>query len=419
MGLRVIMERVHKVIDISGQTMRIREARVTDIGLIQKLFTLIYQNKYPLEFGMNSQILQAEIADTERYLWLVAERGDSSTQTELVGGTLFHIDHLNRLGKAAGSIVDPSFRKQGLGATFLKLGVDYLTAQTHQIDVLYSTTRTVNIAPSKMVAEAGFRPMGIFPNAIQIESLENLNLDVYITDRALQVRRNKPYLFGPFYDVYTIARDQLSLEPATLVTERAPLKLSRHKISLKLIEDVQEVIARFRFYTEQKRLSNSFFPFHSPNWCFESEDKGTEVFVWYGGVGKQASILGYRTDRVNIHDLLDSVAFALQNAGAAYVELLVDAYDYRLQQEAYTARFIPSGYFPALQLAGDGLRDDYFVLSRTFRLLDFTNCIVAGDHFKFLQIYLRCYRDLYIAPLLGQAVPPLLSDGLFTSASIS
>lgn len=132
-----------------------------------------------------------------------------------------------------------------------------------------------------------------------------------------------------------------------------------------------------------------------------TEDGGTDVFIWYGGVGQQASILGYRSDRVNKHDLLDSVAIELQNAGAAYVELLVDAYDYVIQQEAYTARFIPSAYFPAMRLSHDGKRDDYFVLSRTFRLLDFSSTVVTGDNFKFLKAYLRSYHDLYIAPLTG------------------
>ena len=119
------------------------------------------------------------------------------------------------------------------------------------------------------------------------------------------------------------------------------------------------------------------------------------------GRNKQAAIIGYRTDQTNLHDLLDSAAWTLHRMGAAYIEFLVSAYDYKLQQQAYTARFIPSAYYPALQLSNDGLRDDVFVLSRTFNLLDFTNNFLRGDNRLYLKAYLRRYHELYIQPILG------------------
>ena len=117
----------------------------------------------------------------------------------------------------------------------------------------------------------------------------------------------------------------------------SPALKAGKRLSLTSSQDAADVAARYRTYSEQNRVSQSFFPFHFPNWSFATDDGGTEVFVWYGGVGKQAAIVGYPTDRVNTHDLLDAVARALDAAGAAYVELLVDAYDYNHQQEAYAA----------------------------------------------------------------------------------
>jgi hypothetical protein len=213
-------------------------------------------------------------------------------------------------------------------------------------------------------------------------------------------------LFSKFFDLYQIPKRILGLESSVLVTERAPLALSRKKISLRVVKDSPEAASKFRHYQESRRISNSFFPFHAPNWILSTDDGGTEVFIAYEMHGRQACIVGYRTDHVNIHDLLDSIAVALQGAGADYVELLVDAYDYGLQQAAYTARYIPSAYFPAMRLADDGLRDDFFVLSRTFRLLDFTGAVVTGDNFDFLQAYLRCYYELYIQPILGRDLTP-------------
>ena len=390
------MNRIHEKRKIGGKELLIREARVGDAIAVQALFNAIYKGKYTLEFGTNVGILKAEIAAPERYLWLVTE---DSRKGLLVGAMMFVVDAKNRMSKAGGGVVLPEYRKSGLASAMLKLGVSYLTKTAGLVDVLYGTTRTVSEGPSRVVSEAGFEKVGIFPNAVQIEEMEHLSLDVYLTPNARALRRKKPYLFSPFYDIYKIARRQLGLEPATLVTERAPLKLSRQKMTFEVIKDGRRVSESFTRYAEQKRISNSFFPFHKPNWMLSTADQGTDVFIWYGGVGKQASILGFRSDQVNVHDLLDSVAVALQKSGAAYVELLVDAYDYIIQQEAYTAKYLPSAYFPAMRLTGDGLRDDYFVVSRTFQILDFTSSWVSSENYPYLEAYMRFYNQLYIAPM--------------------
>jgi hypothetical protein len=319
-------------------------------------------------------------------------------QTALAAAVMFRFDPQNRLGKAAGGVVLPEYRHYGLGATLVRRGVQFLTSEKDLVDVIYGTTRTVTQGPSKMVAGVGFKEMGIFPNAVHIEEFEHLNLDVFFTEKALLARRKKPFLFRPFYEIYAVARKQLNLEAAHQITERESLQLCSPRIPFKLHKNEKIATEKFKLYSEQKRLSNSFFPFHLPNWILASEDGGTEVFIWYGGIGKQSSILGYRTDRVNAHEVLDAVAHMMQKNGAAYVELLVDAYDYRLQQDAYTARYIPSGYFPAMRLAQDQLRDDYFVVSRTFQLLDFKSAFVSAQAYPYLQAYMKCYNKLYLEP---------------------
>ena len=390
------MERIRELQEFSGKKFIFREARLTDESAIRGLFERIYKGKYPLEFGTNSELMKAEIGDPEHHLWLVVV--DESTRLP-VGAMTFILDSKNRMAKAGGGVVLPEYRHYGLGSSMLKKGVRYMTRSADLVDVIYGTSRTVSEGPSKIVAEAGFHKMGFFPNAVQIEELEHLNLDVYMTQKALKSRRRKPHLFTPFYDIYALARRQLKLERAHLVTERGPLTLSKKKIILNVVKDSRKTIELFRLYSEQKRISNSFFPFHQPNWLLSSEDGGTDVFIWYGGVGKQASILGFRTDRVNIHDLLDAVAGALQRSGASYVELLVDAYDYLSQREAYAAKYIPSAYFPAMRLASDGRRDDYFVVSRTFQIIDFTSSYVTPENFPYLKAYMRFYNQLYIDPM--------------------
>ncbi len=91
--------RVYKTIEFQGRTLVLREAFTEDVPRIIALFDEIYGGKYPLEFGQDHCILQAEIVDTERFLWLVAE--DESAKI-LIGSMMFQFDPSNRLGKAAG-----------------------------------------------------------------------------------------------------------------------------------------------------------------------------------------------------------------------------------------------------------------------------------------------------------------------------
>lgn len=390
--------RVIEAREVEGRQVLFREATDADVAPIQALYVEAYHGKYAEEFAVNPRKLCDAIHDPEHHLWLVAE---DEVSRSILGAIVFLVDAQHRLGKAAGIVVAPAARSSGIGGLLLKLGVQYLSHEAALVDVLYAMSRTVNEAPSRVVAESGFHQMGLFPNAVQVDNFEHLNLDVFLTEKALAVRRRKPYLFPPFDEIFSLARAQLGLEGPTLVTERAPLVLSDQKIPLEWIEDEARATETFQQYRRDQRLSNCFFPFHRPNRVLRTADGGTEVFVWFAGRAKQAAILGYRTDRVNIHDLLDAVAAALQKAGAAYVELLVDAYNYKLQQEAFTARYIPSAYFPAMMLAPDGLRDDFFILSRTFHLLDFTGTFLRGENLKYLRAYLRFYHDIYLRPILG------------------
>ena len=394
------LSRVYSQFQIQeNETLTLREAKIEDVTDIQSLYREVYQGRYNLEFATNPEKLAHQIRERGEFLMVVAEAHDSR-RNPIVGCLVLSFNQAERLGKASGAVVLPEFRGSGLGCTLLKHGVRYL-ADEKIVDVMYATSRTINEAPSRMVEEAGFIKMGIFPNAVQVENMEHLSLDVYLTDRALEVRRKKPYIFSPYHEVYDIARKRLGLEDANLVTEFHALKLDSALIEFDIVADETETLERFQELESQNRLANSFFPFHRPNVKMTSADGSSEVFVWFAPKHRMAAIVGYRTDRTNVHDLLDSVARSLNQYGASYVEFLVDVYDYQLQQAAYTARYIPSAYFPSMRLKEDGSRDDVFVLSRSFTLLDFTGTVMKGDSRAYLQAYLRRYYELYLKPILG------------------
>src|SRR5690349_9875799 len=104
--------RVHEVREIRGQHYLIREARADDASRIQRLFSQVYQDKYPLDFGSDCRVLEQEISDANQFLWVVADSGGG----ELVGCMMVRADPVHRLGKAGGGAVLPAHRKGGLAA---------------------------------------------------------------------------------------------------------------------------------------------------------------------------------------------------------------------------------------------------------------------------------------------------------------
>lgn len=374
---------------------RIRPATLDDVPGILSLFRQAYGGRYRVDFVAQPDLLAERIGDPN-HLVLVA-----SLENVPIGCVFFAREPESRLGKAAGAVVHPHHRDRGVGTRLIRAGIELLT---EDVDVVYALTRTLSEAPSRMVQQTGFLNMGLFPNAVEVDQMEHLNLDVLVTDRALRARRPTPTLYGPYREVFELARDRLGLEEAQSPGTHRPLYLDTRGMDWTVKRE--GLTERFAHLQSEGRLSNCFFPFHRPNVLLKARDGSSEVFAWIQGKHRQAAILGYRTDRTHLQNVLDSAARTLNRLGASYVELLVDVYDFHLQQQAFTARFIPSGYFPALHLASDGLREDRFIVSRTFNLLDFSEAILNGSNRPFLKAYLRRYYDLYFRPILEDEKTP-------------
>lgn len=410
--------RISQQHEFDGKTFTLREACEEDAVLIKNLFDFVYNGKYP---DNDLHYLAEEIHDQMHNLWMVAETGPGR---RVIGCMMIKMDPVNRIGKAGRGLVLPEYRKGGLACTMLRLGLAYLCDEQPLLDVVYGTSRTVCAGPMRMMAEAGMKQMGVFPNAVMIETMEHLNLDLYLARTALEKRRNVPSIIAPFKRVYELAMSQLGLDENASIVEVNPMPPSRRSVPLYLNQDQADVAQRFHAYSQQERIAHSFFPFHFPNAILASEDGSTEVFIWYEGEGRRAAVVGYRSERKNIHEILRAVSLAMEAHGAAYLELLVPVHDALAQQSAYAARFIACAYFPAMRLSADGMRDDFFVLSRTFRLLDFADVVISPLNAQFLRAYMTGYYHLYIEPILGPlppheeklSVPHLLVPSLIDAA---
>ncbi len=385
--------RISRFCTIAGRQYLMREARVADATAIKALFDFVYGGRYP---DTDLDHLAEDLFDQSHNLCVVTEFDE-----RIVGCVMIKMAPEHRLGKGGRALVLPEFRKSGLAPTMLKLAIDYLCVETGTLDVVYGTSRTISAGPAKMSAGAGMVQMGLFPNAVQIDNMEHLNLEVYLSPAALNKRRPRPTILPAFQRIFDLAMSQLGCDESAALASLNPPPVSHCNIALTMNNDQHEVARRYHLYLEQDRLSHAFYPFHFPTAILASEDGSTEVFIWYEGRGKRSAIVGYRSDRTEISELLRAVASTLEHHGASYLELLVPAHNPIAQQSAYAARFLPCAYFPAMLLGRDGMREDYFVLSRTFRLLDFTEVTISPQNARFLRAYMAGYYQLYIEPLLG------------------
>ncbi len=99
----------------------IERALPSDIEGLLRLYTLIYGRSYPHAFGTDPEVAKATL-ESKNHFWFVARAGTGA----LVGSVVFDTDPLNRIGKLAGLVVHPDFRRAGIAVDLVRSGTEIL-----------------------------------------------------------------------------------------------------------------------------------------------------------------------------------------------------------------------------------------------------------------------------------------------------
>src|SRR5207237_358149 len=114
-----------------------------------------------------------------------------------------------------------------------------------------------------------------------------------------------------------------------------------------------------------------FFPFHEPNVLLTTPDQSVEVFAFLSDQDKHCVLIGVRDcDEIGISRILAASTKVLKDMGVRYIEFVMRADETEKIQSAFDSQYIPSAYFPAMQL-NQGKRFDFVVFSRSFEILNF------------------------------------------------
>ena len=146
--------------------MNLQLATEEDIFQISQLYFDVYQGTYPdplmKDFGLIRQFIQSEAG-----FWFVTKDNG-----KIIASVLTAYDKENLIAKAFGAVVRNEYRQRGIMEELLAFGINYLREKTGGVDVIYSTTRTVNEAAQTLTEKLGFKKLGIFPNAHRTNEYE-------------------------------------------------------------------------------------------------------------------------------------------------------------------------------------------------------------------------------------------------------
>lgn len=340
-------------------------------------------------------LIRAFIRSESGY-WFISK----NEKQEIIASVLASYDKENQIAKAFGAVVRNECRGQGVMEELLSYGINYLREHTPGVDIIYSTTRTVNEAAQTLTEKLGFKKIGIFPNAHRTDEYETHCLCAIIYPSALETRNSEYKLHHEMAALYDIVQNEVGLTPLEPIVPEKPTKELVRAGELEVIKSPKFVAYRYNHLKAEKQLEFEFFPFHHPNLVIMSPDQSIELFCHLSNTDGYCVIVGGKMPpNQDFSQLFLQTNRLLRDAGARYIEVIVRADRPKILESILRAKFIPCGFFPAFQKIGDK-RFDFLVFSRSFEVFDFQNVKLKGLNQVYLEQYYETWKRMSLNPKL-------------------
>jgi RimJ/RimL family protein N-acetyltransferase len=370
-------------------------ATENDIFQISQLYFDVYQGTYPDPLMKDFSLIRNFI-NSHQGFWFVTK----TPQGEIIASVLACYDQENLIAKAFGAVVRHEHRGHGVMEELLAYGINFLKTQTIGVDVIYSTTRTVNEAAQTLTEKLGFKKLGIFPNAHRTNDYETHCLAAIVTPNAIEKRYKNYKLHHRLESLYKVVNSELNLGELETVVPEAPTKVLQSPGDLEVVQSPKFVAFRYATLKSEKKLEFEFFPFHQPNLLIISPDQSIELFCHLSALDGYCVIIGGKMPgNLNFTELFLATNKLLRDAGARYIEAIVRADRPKILESIMKAKFIPCGFFPSFQLINNQ-RYDFLVLSRSFEVFDFQNVKLKGLNQVYLEEYFKAWKSMSLNPKL-------------------
>ncbi|MER6073850.1 GNAT family N-acetyltransferase [Streptomyces sp. NPDC001817] len=367
----------------------LRPAAVQDVAELRQLYFDVYGHGYPVPLGSDPAVMRRLISDGTAH-WLTARTG----RGDLVGSAVVQTDAGSRVGKLVGLAVHPVHRGGGL-ASRLTGAVCGEAFGTGRLDSVYATVRVVTEGPQNVVVRNGFRPLGLMPNAVEVEGCETLALFARYADGVLERRAPVERIPQRLAALLSAAASGIGIDYAgagRIATPPAPRAVTGAE-PIELI--AAPAFVRRRFLERFPGAGDRFFPLHTPNSLLVAADGGFEAYADLDPVAGSCALVAVHPRPAAVAGALEALMTAVTRAGADYAEALLPLADAEALDVFLASGFVPSAVYPAMRRIGDRFHD-YVVLSRTSRQIDFRTTAVSA----LLQPYLRAYLTAWTATYL-------------------
>lgn len=376
--------------------MKVRLATEEDIFQISQLYYDVYEGMYPDPL-MKDFTLMRDFIKSGSGFWFISIADNGK---ELVGSVLAAYDESNLIAKAFGAVVRNNNRGMGVMEELLSFGINYLRNETKGVDIIYSTTRTVNEAAQTLTEKLGFKKLGILPNAHRTRDYETHCLAAIIYESALEKRNSQYQIHHEISSLYEVVQNEVGLNPLESIVPVPPTKTLISPGELEVVKSPKFVSYRYQVLKTEKKLEFEFFPFHQPNLVIISPDQSIELFCHLSSVDGYCVIVGGKMpNNMDFSQLFLSANRLLRDAGARYIEVIVRADRPKIVESMLRAKFIQCGFFPAFELNGDK-RHDFIVFSRSFEIFDFQNVRLKGMNQVYLEEYFKAWKRMSLNPKL-------------------
>ncbi|MGW2648386.1 GNAT family N-acetyltransferase [Streptomyces sp. NPDC001393] len=370
-------------------TVVLAPAAVQDVAELRQLYFDVYGHGYPVPLGSDPAVMRRLITDGTAH-WLTAR----TDHGDLVGSAVVQTDPGSRVGKLVGLAVHPVHRGGGL-ASRLTGAVCGEAFGTGRLDSVYATVRVVTEGPQNVVVRNGFRPLGLMPNAVEVEGCETLALFARYADGVLERRAPVERIPDRLAALLSAATSGIGIDyagAARIPTPPAPRAVPEAE-PIELI--AAPAFVRRRFLERFPGAGDRFFPLHTPNALLVAADGGFEAYADLDPVAGSCALVAVHPRPAAVAGALEALMTAVTRAGADYAEALLPLADTEALDVFLASGFVPSAVYPAMRRIGDRFHD-YVVLSRTSRQIDFRTTAVSA----LLQPYLRAYLTAWTATYL-------------------
>ncbi|WP_424889305.1 GNAT family N-acetyltransferase [Streptomyces sp. XH2] len=367
----------------------VEQAAPGDIAELRQLYYAVYGPHYPTALGTDPAVM-ARLIEDPHTLWLVTRCPRTGA---LTGSCAVHGEPGSRLGRLEGLAVHPGRRGSGI-AGLLTDALCRRTLDAGRLDSVYATVRTVSAGPQRVVSRSGFRPMGVLPNAVDLDSRESLALYARYSPGVLERRAPVAEVPRPLLPLLRTAERTLGISYAhTRATAPAPAPAAPAAAELEMIE--APAFVRRRFRDRFPDAANWFYPLHTPNVLLVPGDGSFEVYGCLNRAGGYCALVAAHPGPAAAAAHLEAVTRALTRAGAGYVEALLPLDRHDLLSAGLAQGFIPSALYPAMRREGDGFHD-YVVMSRTTEQIDFRGLVADAALQPFLDSYVSAWASTYL-----------------------